>query len=248
MQLCRSDERGLEPRQLRRGRDARGDRRAVDAARPPRGVSRRPPLRAAAAAYRHRAEHPQRPPEHARRTRDPAPRALSGAAAALRVPPDRARPRPLSRPALDHGLGRAAPGRAGDDADAQELRHDRDAAPRLSRVRRARRGAGHACRPHRRGAARVWPSRSRGTLRGSRRASSSCAAWRGRRRESLRSGFPRISCSKSSRSERSRSTILSSSPRSSQTPRQLGHASTWTPLRSMRRRAVPSVGQRSSLM
>ena len=59
---------------------------------------------------------------------------------------------------------------------------------------------------------------------------------------------PRISCSKSSRSACSRSTILSSSPRSSQTPRQLGHASTWTPLRSIRRSAVPSVGQRSSLM
>jgi hypothetical protein len=34
-------------------------------------------------------EHPQRPPEHARRARDPAPRALPGAAAAVRVPPDR---------------------------------------------------------------------------------------------------------------------------------------------------------------
>ena len=42
--------------------------------------------------------------------------------------------------------------RRGDDAAAQELRRRRDAAPRLPRVRRARRGAGHASRP-RRGAA-----------------------------------------------------------------------------------------------
>ena len=72
MQLCARDTRGLESRELRRGRDAVDHRRAVDAARPARGVPRRPPLRAAAAAHGHGAQHPQRPAEHARRARDPA--------------------------------------------------------------------------------------------------------------------------------------------------------------------------------
>ena len=49
---------------------------------------------------------------------------------------------------------------------AQELRRDRDAAPRLPRVRRAGGGAGHARGAHRRGAARSPPSRPASPSRG----------------------------------------------------------------------------------
>src|SRR3954470_11411991 len=94
-------------RVLRRPCD--GDPRgALDLPHPPRGVPRRPPLLRDAAQPRHRPEHPLRAPAAARAHRHPRKAPLPGGAGALRVPPERDGPRPLSRRRGHHAVGRGA--------------------------------------------------------------------------------------------------------------------------------------------
>ena len=71
-------------------------RRALDAARHPRGVPRPAPLRRLPARPRGRAQRPHRPPRAARRGGRARARALPGAPRALRVPADREGPRPVA--------------------------------------------------------------------------------------------------------------------------------------------------------